>query len=773
MSKKNIFFAYQSATKSGNIDNVDAIKSAIKKINELNDYNACSWEDLNHNGRILIQAIFEAIDKCDVFCCDLSYLNHNVLFELGYAISKNKKLFILLNENIINASSNYANIDVLRNISYSKFSNSADILSALNKLPDEPLLLKDLSVKNKNQHNTYDIFYISNSSNSQAQLDTYQFLSQSSYQVIFDDSSEVEYRPFKKYLDSILLSNAVIVHITSNYLSSSFEENAKASMLAGFACGMKKSVLIIAPYPYNAPIDYSDIMITYKEAKDCVDKVSQWIFKVPRTKTNELYEDTSLDLVKLGILYDIAENEKDQLQNYFIETNAYEYARNNKRAFFVGRKGAGKTAIYIMLNNMLKSDSNCYIIALKPESSELINNVEVALLYSSIAKEQSFFHAIWKFVIYSKMLLEIDNRLKSKIKYEAKPIEKEISNFADKNREILSKHFLEVIQFVHKNEGNMLQNIYTEYINPMTVLIKSFFSGSKYYKIAIIADNLDKTWDLKSDLRIQTSMLLNLFEVTGNIENELSAKESVKIDSKVILFLRKDIFEFILKEAREPDKIILSKQEIDWSDSPEQLKRLIEKRFSYVLDIPDDNDLDEVWQKYFDLKLSGHQTVFNKIQDVCLPRPRDFLMFMRNLFESAVNSNHIKVQESDFEKALKEYSEFLYQNLVAEMVSEYPNIRSILEHLHSVYIDKIKIDRLQQELRKFIEESKINNLIDALVINGYFRLANEKTGERYNCIKDSQKACDNLIRKFLWFKIRPRKVSIYAMLTPKYGRIKK
>ena len=35
--------------------------------------------------------ILKAIEQCDLFMCDLTYLNPNVLYELGYAIAKEKK----------------------------------------------------------------------------------------------------------------------------------------------------------------------------------------------------------------------------------------------------------------------------------------------------------------------------------------------------------------------------------------------------------------------------------------------------------------------------------------------------------------------------------------------------------------------------------------------------------------------------------------------------------------------------------------------------------
>ncbi|MPN11730.1 hypothetical protein SDC9_159038 [bioreactor metagenome] len=149
-------------------------------------------------------------------------------------------------------------------------------------------------------------------------------------------------------------------------------------------------------------------------------------------------------------------------------------------------------------------------------------------------------------------------------------------------------------------------------------------------------------------------------------------------------------------------------------------------------------------------------------------------MFIRNLFESAVNNGHPKVLDSDFDYALKEYSAFLYQNLVAEMASEYPNIRKILEHLHTHYVGKIEYRRLTEELSTFLRDGdSIESLIDTLISNGYFRITNEKTGEVYDNCLAAQDAYVHSFKKFFWFTIKPRKTEIYASLTPQYSRIRK
>jgi Cdc6-like AAA superfamily ATPase len=770
--KKNIpkiFFAYESPLKSKTPDNADAIKKAIDITNQGRQYQASSWENLRNNGRILINSIFEEIDKCDIFACDLSFMNHNVLFEFGYAIAKNKKLFLLLNPNLSGAVTNFKNMEMLSTIGYSSFSNADDILNNYQKIPNTPHLLSDLTLNKKDFPVMHDIFYISNTSQSQTELDVSRLLQETAFQVQFDANSETEYRPLAGYFELIYSANNLIVHVTNTLVHTSFELNAKSSFLAGFGCGTKniKKVLLIAPEPYDPPVDYRDIIIRYENANDCVQKLSNWLENniQPIKKSGFQCKDKGLDILKLGLGYDIAENEKNELGKYFIETNAYEYAENERRLFFVGKKGTGKTAIYIMLGNKLLKDTKNYVIQLKPEASELISNVEVSEIYTSIAAESSFFYAIWKFVIFSKMIIEVSARLTDNhFLLEDDSVENRIIEFTQSNKDVLSKHFLEVMKLFPDTSANTLNSMYSKYINVMVNLLRKFFENTKYYEVAIIADNLDKTWDVKNDLRIQSSMLLTLLEISGHIERELTHNVKTEVNVKVVLFLRKDIFDYLLKQAREPDKLILQKYEVDWSKYPEQLKKLVEKRFSYVLALPE-KKIFTVWESYFALKLEKDKTVFDRITCACLLRPRDILMFMKNMFVSAANNDREKVTEADFEYAFEEYSNFLYHNIKAELKSEYPKIENALEFFKKQQCDSFKLPKL---LRDFGVLPNIELLFDLLITNEFLVLKNEENGNTYNDFQSANKDFKKT-RITLWgFSIPFKKCNIYVHISTKY-----
>ena len=89
---KTGFFAYSGQPKSSG----DSIEKAIKIINDAGNILLTSWKTNSINGRTIIEDIIKAIDNADYFCADLTGLSDNVIFELGYAISKNKSALPLV-----------------------------------------------------------------------------------------------------------------------------------------------------------------------------------------------------------------------------------------------------------------------------------------------------------------------------------------------------------------------------------------------------------------------------------------------------------------------------------------------------------------------------------------------------------------------------------------------------------------------------------------------------------------------------------------------------
>jgi len=114
----------------------ESIEEAIEKIKAGQVVDIVSWKSINVGGRFIITSICEAIEENDLFICDLTTLNHNVLFELGYAIAHNKRIWILLNTSIEYSKNTYEKFKLLTTIGYVDYTNSNDIQTKFYK--DQP-----------------------------------------------------------------------------------------------------------------------------------------------------------------------------------------------------------------------------------------------------------------------------------------------------------------------------------------------------------------------------------------------------------------------------------------------------------------------------------------------------------------------------------------------------------------------------------------------------------------------------------------------------------
>ncbi len=783
--KEIIFFAYQGNNRNNADENVDAIHAAIKEYNRYQStYEARSWEDYKKTTPINID-ILEAINKSAVFVCDLSYSNHNVLFELGYAVGKNKEILILLNENINHSITTYKS-SFLRNIRYTSFTNSQDIRSALQQKHQKSGLLKQY-VNIIRSEDSINVFYIQSKIRNEPSLKLSQGIekirNKRNFSLVTDDTYEVSYQPFNWYLQNIYKSSHVIIHLLGTNIENSFPENANKSFIAGLAYGLGCKVLLTAPSQYKAPLDYEDILIQYSTSENLVEEVINWLDKnIPKIQKTEIknIEDRELDLIKLGIGCEIAEYEKDALLNYFIETASYNEAVNRENSILVvGRKGTGKSAIYIKVSDELMKDNLNYIVNLRPESDELLEDVDLSKLYENPATKKTFFFSIWKQVIFSKLIQSICERLIAKPNdYSYSPAENAVIKFVEDHEQLIDMNAFGVMQHVSQklNKGNslkspeILQDLYKNYLTPLIKLVKDYFNSinSKYYKIIVLADNLDRTWDSQNDLDVQAELIVSLLDVENKIKNELKNNRDEKFDVKIreIVFLRKDIFDYIIKTVPEPDKLTIMSHEINWEKYPNLLKRVIEDRFKYNLNLQNEGEVNTTWNNFFDISPKKTVRPFDVIKDIITCRPRDAIYFVSRLFESAVNSGHKKVESSDLNSAIESYTTFLNNNLIAETKAEYPEIVNILSKLQEQYGKKLEYSKFSRILASFgYKEEKMDKLVNVLLTNGYIICFYEKTREIISDIDTLKKILKE--KKFLVFTNK-----VYVIAHAKYFLIK-
>jgi len=194
-------------------------------------------------------------------------------------------------------------------------------------------------------------------------------------------------------------------------------------------------------------------------------------------------------------------------------------------------------------------------------------------------------------------------------------------------------------------------------------LLAELFDKDK--KILVLIDNLDKSWKKGNKLKLQSEWILGLLDVTGKIVGELSSfrikGQLKKIDFHLTVFLRSDIFKYILDFAREPDKVEYTNL-LKLGDKG-ILFRIIEERF---IELSSNEMLPEkLWEKYI-VKMVENLPIKDYIYDKLIPRPRDIIYFFKNAHENAVSRGHSKIEEDDVKTAYENYSSWVFTSMMVE-----------------------------------------------------------------------------------------------------------
>ncbi len=127
------FWAYSNHPHNVKNDVIDA----INQINNSGLISIKPWETMDIEGNFIIDEILKEINACDVFVCELSNLNNNVLYELGYAIAKKKKIRIFINQNLKSVKEEFKSFSLLTSIGYVDYVNSSQMLNSLYKLGND------------------------------------------------------------------------------------------------------------------------------------------------------------------------------------------------------------------------------------------------------------------------------------------------------------------------------------------------------------------------------------------------------------------------------------------------------------------------------------------------------------------------------------------------------------------------------------------------------------------------------------------------------------
>lgn len=654
-----------------------------------------SWEDLRVAGRVIVRRVLEAIESADVCAVDLSTLNENVLFELGYGIALAKPIWILLDKTDAHARSQWRDFHLLKGVGYAAWENSETIRDLfITERPDiKPQnLYDDLIEPELEEFLPGSIFYVQTYHNTDAARAISRRLDHEvrrGVRLVAADPTESSLNPLQWYAAKAYANECALVHLEAPRRQDATLHNQRAALVAGLAYGLGRPILMLAEHDYAPPIDYEDLLKAYSSARQCELIVDNWLKErnlSPRSgaRTPRIRLATELRALRFG--EHVAENERDQLSEYFVETASFDNVISSRDSLFIGRKGTGKTASMYQAAARLSEDVRNLVVVVKPASYEF-STLLTLLSKLPISMQQYSIESLWRFLLAS----EIANRVVESVEARAPGIpftdaENQLLTFIDSNHFGLRSDFgarfertvmtLSSLQLMEASEskGRDLLNeaLHSKAIARLRSLLGPVLKSRR--RVAVLIDNLDKGWERSADLELLSKLLLGLLSAIGRVRTDFSKEDywRERIALTVTTFLRSDIFDYMRSVAREPDKIPASF--VTWDD-PSILKRVIDERFLAAR--PEGTEPEELWQRFFCSSVRGVPTR-EYLLSRCLPRPRDIIYWCNAAVVYAADRGNQLIEEADLLAAELTYSQFAFEALLVENGISVDTLKRIL-----------------------------------------------------------------------------------------------
>ncbi|MEY4569022.1 MAG: hypothetical protein RLZZ398_461 [Verrucomicrobiota bacterium] len=757
------FFAYPSDQRVS-----DAILGFCQTISEQKGVNILPWEKMQIGGKLLVEEICKEISEADLFCADISRLNPNVLFEIGYAIAKQKRIWLIRDSSYESEDALFKQFRILMGVGYREYKSSVDIFREYYRdVPHESIedtIYDNVISPHINYNSEQHIFYMKSAYEDEASVKITQYLTSESakanVQLLIDDPRDSTSEPIASYAKSACAAHVVICHLTTYDRKDSRLHNAKQSLTSGMAHGFGVPVLLLVDNPDPGPTDYREMMVSYQRASEAVERVARFVtptLKDNKTQVRLLMEQnkTARNIDQLAMLdfgEAIAERESQALaEESFLTTSAYEAAKSGRQTIFVGNKGVGKTANYRRLSTELRKDRRVVVCEISPISYEFEGLVTIADRFEAISRRGFLFESVWKFLIYTEIasvaLVEINSRPSGMIH----PNESVLCDLMKKEKELFSLDFAARLDYLSKkilslgdapnanSDIAVSEILHSGIIGNLTTALANALKDKE--RIVILVDNLDKAWENTKGTRQLSHFFLGLLttitKTTDHLKERFLKHHGKKVDVNLCVFLRTDVMELVMQEAPEPDKIHFEK--IVWEDAA-RLKALADKRLIFTTKSSETMSIDQLWKKYF-AESVGSRMLFDHIFSIIILRPRDLLVYLRASLAVAVNRRNARVDADDITAAEQAYSEFAYNSLIVETKHYFPKIEDFTSALMGRSFE-IREDEIEGNLRQLDVEDR-DSIIRLLLLNSFLQIP--LPGQGYVCPGDDA-SCARFLR---------------------------
>jgi hypothetical protein len=682
--------------------------------------NVMSWEEMDVSGRFIATEILNNIGTNDFLVADISRLNFNVVYEIGFAIGKGKPILLVKHKAVTEGHPSIQDVGIFDTLGYKEYTTSDELYALFRDVEN----IRPMHISGKINDKT-PIYLIQPKTKTDYDGFIVYGIKKSHLYYRSFDPAESPRLAGPDAITNVAESFGVVLHFLPNEHVDSQTHNIRSAFVAGLADGMDKRALYIQSGETPIPVDLRDFVTTCRfqsQFKEAIGSLAE-----------RVYEDRDVSIVskpagELSVLSQMdlgasaAENEITSLGEYYLEIDAFRRAQRKEVRLVTGRKGSGKTAIFFMLRDRVRSKRSNVVIDLKPEGYQLLKLKDSIISLMSAGTVEHTITAFWEYLLWLEIcykLLEKDQELHKRDhnlfepyqRLKAVYISDEYSAEGDfsERLKILLRDIISIIEAEY-NDGVDV-NLTTAQITGL--IYRHNFQELKenvirYLKFKdelwLLFDNIDKGWSSQGVKSEDLVIVRSLIEATRKIEREL---RNLGIPAHTIVFLRNDVFEHLVDSTADRGKE--TRANVDWDD-PEMLRELLRRRIDRNWDTANPKSFSSVWTSICTPIVDGQDSAEYMI-DRCLMRPRSLLDLIGHCRGYAMNLGHDRIMKEDISKACSAFS----NDLLAEIDLEIRDVFPSAEHLLYAFIGSSKELRREDLLQVLAGHSISPTDVDAIV----------------------------------------------------------
>ncbi len=647
------------------------------------------WQFNDVPGTPLVSPILERIDESPFIVADITYLNLNVIYEIGFAIGRSKRVFLIRHRHTKGDKTLANAAGIFDTLGYHEYEGVEDLQQRLSAHIDPTPLPIAFPLNRKAL-----VYVVEPPMRNQAVKLLLSRLKKAGYRYHRTFNPDEDLRlSATEAVRQVAESSGIAVPLQDDTIEGSVLQNIRAMFVLGLADGMGKPRLVVAPVTFSAPLDIRDIVKPYKREEDIIEAVAGFCPEIVEysSQSDSDGEEFLTKLQALDVGDPRAENEMTTLGRYYLRTPEYERALRGEVNLVVGRKGSGKTALWISVRNKTRSDKRNIVVDLKPEGYQLIKLKEDILDHLTEGAREHLVTAFWEYLILLEVaykLLEKDAstyrqnhtiyQLYSDLEHSYRtPDFSSEGDFAERLSRLSEKIINEYRSKFSQDDGQRLtaaqvtELLYSHDIKILRKRISDYLEHKE--SVWILFDNLDRGWNLHGIDVLDIIVLRCLVDAGRRLERDMRRDGH---DFHCIVFVRNDVYDHLMKHSADYGKEL--RATLDWSDS-DLLRELLRLRLVSSFDGKRNVKFDVLWRQICAPHFKGEETSAFMIEQ-SLMRPRNLLKIFNHCKGFATNFRHERIEEEDIEKGINAYSKDLLQELDRELSDVYPNARDLLYH---------------------------------------------------------------------------------------------